>query len=316
MFRTTIATCATLAVLATSGAVSAQTYPVDTVTLITHSSPGGGSDVFLREMSMFLAPILGATVIVENVTGGSGANAMADLAQSPPDGSRFYATTPTFIYTSLLSEPEFTYNDMMPLVNFFSDPEVIFTAADSEYQTLEDVIEAARNDRGRWGAANPASLERQALEQLKTATGVEAGIVTHDGGGDMMINVLNGSLQIGVGEVQELRSQLEAGEIRLLATFTADRLDNYPDLPTVAESGYDVVVRKFRGLAAPVGTPDDVIAAWETAAQAVLANPEYQAIYEANNLRAEYIPHAEYVAFMQTFADETAGFLKENGIIE
>jgi putative tricarboxylic transport membrane protein len=316
MFRTTIATCATLAVLATSGAVSAQTYPVDTVTLITHSSPGGGSDVFLREMSKFLAPILGATVIVENVTGGSGANAMADLAQSPPDGSRFYATTPTFIYTSLLSEPEFTYNDMMPLVNFFSDPEVIFTAADSEYQTLEDVIEAARNDRGRWGAANPASLERQALEQLKTATGVEAGIVTHDGGGDMMINVLNGSLQIGVGEVQELRSQLEAGEIRLLATFTADRLDNYPDLPTVAESGYDVVVRKFRGLAAPVGTPDDVIAAWETAAQAVLANPEYQAIYEANNLRAEYIPHAEYVTFMQTFADETAGFLKENGIIE
>lgn len=181
MFRNTITACAMAAAVAMAGSATAQQYPVDTVTLITHSSPGGGSDVFLREMSNYLAPILGANVIVENVKGGSGAKAMADLAQAPADGSRFYATTPTFIYTSLLSDPEYTYSDLMPLVNFFIDPEVIFTAAGSEFETLEQVIDAARADRGRWGAANPASLERQALEQLKTAAGVEAGIVTHEG---------------------------------------------------------------------------------------------------------------------------------------
>jgi putative tricarboxylic transport membrane protein len=316
MFRNTITACAMAAAVAMAGSATAQQYPVDTVTLITHSSPGGGSDVFLREMSNYLAPILGANVIVENVKGGSGAKAMADLAQAPADGSRFYATTPTFIYTSLLSDPEYTYSDLMPLVNFFIDPEVIFTAAGSEFETLEQVIDAARADRGRWGAANPASLERQALEQLKTAAGVEAGIVTHEGGGDMMINVLNGTLEIGVGEVQELKSQLEAGKIRLLATFSGQRLDQYPDMPTVQELGYDVVVRKFRGLAAPMGTPDNIIAAWETAAQAVLADPEYKAKYEANNLRPEFIAHAEYVEFIQTFANETEGFLKDNGIIE
>ena len=297
-------------------ATHAQEYPVDTVTLVTHSSPGGGSDVFLRELSRYLAPYLGANVVVENVSGGSGAKAMAQLAQAPADGSTFYATTPTFIYTSLLSDPEYKYTDLEPLVNFFIDPEVIYTSAKSEFKTLEDVIQYARDGRGQWGAANPASLERQALEQLKAASGVNAAVVTHEGGGDMMINVLNGTLQIGVGEVQEIQSQIEAGELRLLATFSDKRLDAFPDLPTVQESGYDVVVRKFRGLAGPKGLPDDVVAAWEAATQKVLADPKYKEAYEGANLRAEFIPHADYVKFIETFGAETEGFLKQTGVIE
>ena len=297
-------------------AAQAQEYPVDTVTLVTHSSPGGGSDVFLRELSRYLSPYLGANVIVENVSGGSGAKAMAQLAQAPADGSMFYATTPTFIYTSLLSDPEYKYTDLEPLVNFFIDPEVIYTSAKSEFKTLEDVIQYARDGRGQWGAANPASLERQALEQLKAASGVNAAVVTHEGGGDMMINVLNGTLQIGVGEVQEIQSQIEAGELRLLATFSDKRLDAFPDLPTVKESGYAVVVRKFRGLAGPKGLPADVIAAWEAATQKVLADPKYKEAYEGANLRAEFMPHADYVKFIETFGTETGDFLKKTGVIE
>jgi putative tricarboxylic transport membrane protein len=297
-------------------AAQAQEYPVDTVTLVTHSSPGGGSDVFLRELSRYLSPYLGANVIVENVSGGSGAKAMAQLAQAPADGSMFYATTPTFIYTSLLSDPEYKYTDLEPLVNFFIDPEVIYTSAKGEFKTLEDVIQYARDGRGQWGAANPASLERQALEQLKAAAGVNAAVVTHEGGGDMMINVLNGTLQIGVGEVQEIQSQIEAGELRLLATFSDKRLDAFPDLPTVKEAGYDVVVRKFRGLAGPKGLPDDVIAAWEAATQKVLADPKYKEAYEGANLRAEFMPHADYVTFIDTFGKETDAFLKKTGVIE
>ena len=302
--------------LLTSTMAQAQEYPVDTVTLVTHSSPGGGSDVFLRELARFLGPALGANVVVENVTGGSGANAIADLAQAPADGSRLYATTPTFIYTSLLSELEYGYDDLEPLVNVFADPEVIFTAADSPYQTLEDAIQHARDDRGTWGAANPASLERQSLEMLKTATGVDAAVVTHEGGGDLMINVLNGTLDIGVGEIQELAGQLEAGEIRLLATLTEDPIEAYPDLPTVQSLGYDVAVRKFRGLAGPQGLPEDVIAAWERAIPEVLANPEYQAVYEANSLRPDFIPHDEYQTFITGFAGETEQFLRDTGVIQ
>lgn len=299
-----------------AGATQAQDYPLDTVTLITHSSPGGGSDVFLREMARVLGPVLGATVVVENVSGGSGATAMARMATSPADGSTFYATTPTFIYTTLLSEPEYGYDDLEPLVNFFIDPEVLFASAKGPYKTLEDVMAHAREGRGRWGAANPASLERESLELLKAAAGVDTAIVTHEGGGDMMINVLNGTLDMGVGEIQELKGQIEAGEIILLASLTDERIDGFPDIPTVKESGYDVAVRKFRGLAGPKGLPADVIAAWETAVPKLLELPEYKALYEPNSLRAAFIPHAEYQAFIDDFAKDTAAFLRSTGVIE
>lgn len=315
--RVNFKTAAFAAGLAFAGThVSAQDYPVDTVTLVTHSSVGGGSDVFLRELAKYLGPALGANVVVDNVKGGSGANAMAHLAASPADGSVLYATTPTFIYTSLLSNPEATYKDLEPLVNVFSDPEVIYTSADSDFKNLGDVIDKAKDTRGTWGAANPASLERQLLEQLKTAAGVDAAVVTHEGGGDMMINVLNGTLDIGVGEVQELASQLEAGQVRILATFTQDRLEAYPDVETVSEAGYDIVARKFRGLAGPKGLSEDVIAAWEKAIPQLLENPEYKAAYTKASLRPEYIPHDEYGEFIQSFANETESFLKESGVIQ
>lgn len=315
MHKILTAAVGTVAIMATATA-AAEGYPVDTVTLITHSSPGGGSDVFLRELAKHLAPQLGVDVVVDNVKGGSGAKAMAYMASAPADGSVFYATTPTFIYTSLMSAPENTYMDLEPLVNVFVDPEVLYTSADSPFQSLDDVIAEAKAGNGTWGASSPASLERQALEQLKVAAGVEASIVTHDGGGDLLINVLNGTLQIGVGEVQEMQSQLEAGEIKLLATFSGERLDNYPDLPTVKELGYDVEVRKFRGLAAPKGVPEDVIAMWETAIPALLDSPDYKAAYEPANLRATFMPHADYVTFINDFAGETETFLKETGVIE
>lgn len=293
-----------------------QTYPVDTVTIITHSSPGGGSDVFLRELSRYLAPELGVNIVIRNVSGGSGAMALAELARSPADGSTFYATTPTYIYTSLLSRPPYGYRDVDPLVNMFTDPELIYTAADGPFRSLGDVLEKARASRGAWGAANPASLERQALERLKAVTGVNAAVISHDGGGDLLINVLNRTLDIGVGEAQELGAQLEAGKLRLLATFSDRRLARFPEVPTVAELGHEVVVRKFRGFASPAGLPAEVIRHWERAIPAVLANPRYQAAYAEDNLRPDFLDHAAYTRFIGEFAAETAAYLRGAGIIE
>src|SRR6478735_6008759 len=153
-------------------------YPHKVVTLVTHSSPGGGSDVFLREMAKHLPKYIKATFIIENVQGGSGARAVSRLATAPADGSVFYATTPTYIYTSLLSKTQHGYKDVEPLANFFTDSEVIYTRADGPYKTLKDVIDKAQSSRGRWGAANPASLERQAAEQLKKAAGVSPAVVS------------------------------------------------------------------------------------------------------------------------------------------
>src|SRR5512138_1271370 len=306
---------AAIAALSTLTGACTSSNRTTVVTLITHSSPGGGSDVFLRSMAPHLSRIMQETMIVENVEGGSGAKAMAQLARAKPDGSELYATTPTFIYTSLLSKPAASYRDLEPLVNMFYDPEVLFTAADSPYKTIKDVVDHARNGQGRWGAANPASLERQTMERLKQKAGVSPAIATFEGGGDMLINVLNHTLDMGVGELQEMRGQLDAGKIRLLGVVGDERMAQFPDVQTIKEQGIDLSVRKFRGLAGPKGLPRDLITKWETAVRTLLDDPEYKKLYLADGLQPGFMPHDEYVAFMSTFGDDTAAFLKESGVI-
>jgi tripartite-type tricarboxylate transporter receptor subunit TctC len=299
------------------GAAQAQdAYPVPTVKLITHSSPGGGTDVYLRELLPYLQPYMDTTLVVENVTGGSGAKAMSFVASAEPDGGTFYGTTPTYVYTSLLSTPQATYKDLEPLVNLFNDPEVVYTAVDSPYQSLQDVIAAAKSDRGKWGAANPASLEREILEEVKSKTGANATIVTFEGGGDMQINVLNHTLDIGVGEIGEIRAQLDAKKLRLLAVVGDKRLDQFPDLKTAKEQGIDVAATKFRGLAGPKGMPAEVIAAWEAAIPKLLEDPKYKKIYTDNALQPNFMKHDDYVKFIAKFGGDTEAFLKQSGVIQ
>ncbi len=292
-------------------------YPHDLVTIITHSSPGGGSDVLARGMAEYLSDVFGGIdVVVENVVGGSGASAVAEVATAPAHGSVLYATTPTYIFTSLMADLSYTYEDLDPLVNYFSDPQVLYTYADAPFDTLQDVFDHAEEDRSAWGASSPGSLERITLEQLKRLSGVDAAIVTSEGGGDTMLNILNETLDMAQGEVQELLPQIEAGELKLLAVFTEERLEEFPDVPTVQESGLDLVVTKFRGLASPEGLPEDIISLWEEAIPRILDDPEFQEWYSTRNLIPKFIPHEEYVEFINSFADENREFLIEVGVIQ
>lgn len=300
-------------------AAQAQTpYPHSRVTLVTHSSAGGGSDVFLRELAKHLGPIMGTTFVVENVTGGSGARAIAHVAKAKPDGSVLYATTPTYIQTTLLSKPDVGYDALQPLAILFQDPEIVFTRTDAPWKSLTEVIEHARRNPGkaRWGAANPASLERIALERMARKADVKVAVVPHEGGGDMMINVLNGTLDIGVGEMQEIAGQLAAGKVRLVAVLGDRRLAQLPNLPTAREQGVDLAVRKFRGLAGPKGIPDDIARHWDEAIKRVMELPAYKESYTKNDLVPTVMTRREAIAFTQDFVGEITQSMREFGLVK
>jgi tripartite-type tricarboxylate transporter receptor subunit TctC len=292
-------------------------YPVRTVTLVTHSAPGGGSDVFLRELIKHLQPVMGVNFAVENVRGGAGARAVARVAQARPDGSMFYATTPTYIQTTLLSRPEFGYDALDPLAIVFLDPQVVYTRVESPFRTLAEAVAHAKANPGRqkWGAASPASLERIALERLNRLTGARAVVVSHDGGGDLMINVLNGTLDLGIGEIQELRAQLDANLIRLLGVLTDERLPDFPDLATAREQGVDLVVTKFRGFAGPKGIPDAIAAIWYDALRRVLASPAYREQHARDSLVPALKGREEARRFTASFAAEVERDLRELGML-
>jgi putative tricarboxylic transport membrane protein len=314
-----VAALAGLALLAPSPlpAQAQRVYPQSRVTLVTHSSPGGGSDVFLRELARHLGPQMGVTFTVENVSGGSGARAMALVARGKPDGSIFYATTPTYIQTTLLSKPEFGYTALEPVAIVFEDPEVVFTRAAGPFRSLGDVIAHARGNPGkaRWGAATPTSMERIALEQMARKAQLKVPVVPHEGGGDLMINVLNGTLDIGVGEMQELQGQLQAGKLRILAVLSERRIARLPEVPTAKEQGVDLVVRKFRGLAAPKGVSPAAAQALEAGLRKVLDDPAYRKTYTDENLVPVMLGHADAVRFTDAFAREITQTFRELGLV-
>lgn len=291
----------------------AQKYPQSTVVLVTHSKAGGGTDVFLREMTKYLPKYMGTQFAVENVTGGSGAKAIAKIAGSPADGSIFYGTTPTYIITSLLSKPSKTFEDMDGIINVFSDPQTVYVAANSPYKNLAEATAAAKKNpmSVKFGVTTPGSLDRQVMEKYKKITGVKSPVITHDGGGELLLSVLNGTVDVAIGELQELAAQLEAGKVRIITTYTEKRLDTLPEIKTAKKQGIDLVVRKFRGLAGPKNTPDSIKQLWKTGIENALQDPEFKKWYSAQSLIPMVLVGADYDKFLKEFSEEQKVFFAE-----
>lgn len=291
-------------------------YPVQTVRLVTHSSPGGGMDVFLRKIGQHLGPIMGVHFVVESVTGSGGAAAMAAVANGPKDGSVFYGSTPTHIITSLLSKPSVTYEDMEPIVNLFSDPQTVYVLADSPYQTLSDIVEDAKKNPSSIvvSVSTPGSLDRQVMEEFQGLTDTSMIVLTHDGGGDALLSVLNGTASVGLSEIAELRGQMEAGKVRIIATYTDERVPGIGNVPTAKEQGYDLVVSKFRGIAGAKGLSQDIVAAWEDGVSKLMEDEEFRAWYESEGIQNAYQTQAEAAAEREKFTVSLQEFFEKYGI--
>ena len=202
---------------------------------------------------------MGVDFVVENVRGGSGAKAMAALATAPADGSIFYGTTPTFINTSILSDVEYTYEDLEPLVNVFFDPQIVYTRADSPFNSLAEVIDNAKQNPGQqsWGVSTPGSLDRQVMEKLKAHHRHRPGD-RHPRGRRRSPDQraerhprCRRRRDPGAARPDRRRRGQAAGELH---QGSARHLPRSADR---TEQGIDLVVDKFRGLAGPKGLPDE-----------------------------------------------------------
>lgn len=289
-------------------------YPHSRVTLVTDAKPGDRDDLLLRDFAKFLGSAMGVSFEVENM---GGATAMAYVAKAPPDGSVFYATTPTYIQTSIMSKPAIGYDALEPIANVFQDPEVIFTRADSPLRSLKEAFDQARKNSGKskWGAGT-SPLERGALEQIARKENLKVTVVPNTDRANIMTNVLKGTFDIGVGEVHEVEALLQAGKIRILATLTHNRLPFLPDVPTTHEQGVNVIIRKFRGLAGPRGIPSSAIVRIESGLTHVLETEPYRSAYSKSGLLPAYMIRAELNNFIADFASELTVTMKEIGLIK
>jgi putative tricarboxylic transport membrane protein len=309
-------------VLGMAGAASAQQnpayppYPHKTVTLITSSGPGGGGDVFLRNLVRFLGPRWGINFVVENVPGSGGANAMRRIVEGPADGSLLYGVSTQHVVVTVLSDPPYKYTDMQPVVNVLFDSPVFYVRADSPFKTFKDVLDYAKANPGKlkFGTGTAASIDRMVVETLKLKTKLDMVVATHDSGGQLLINVLGGNVDIGSGDAQEVASQVEAGKVRLVAAVMDQRLTNFPDVPTAREQGADVTATGWRGFVVKKGTPPEITQAWEKAMKLILEDPEYKAFYIKNHGIPGYLDAKGYDALTNKFAADLDAFFREVGL--
>lgn len=308
-------------VLAFAGAAFAQNgdyppYPHKTVTLITSSGPGGGGDVFLRNLVKYLGPRWGINFVVENVAGSGGANAMRRIVEGPADGSLLYGVSTQHVVVSVLSNPPYSYTDMQPVVNVLYDAPIFYVRADSPFKTLQDVVKYAKDNPGKlkFGAGTAASIDRMVVETFKARTGLDMVVATHDSGGQLVLSVLSGAVDIGSGDAQDIQAQVAEGKMRIIAAVMDERLANYPDVPTAKEQGVDVTAIGWRGFVVKKGTPPEITEAWEKAMKLILDDPEYKAFYAKNNGSYGYLTAAQFDDLTNKFAAELDAFFTEMGL--
>lgn len=244
-----------------TGIAVAGNYPDKAIEMVAWASPGGGSDRMCRAFAQAAGEVFGNKVYVVNKKGGGGAVGMSYVQSRPADGYTILGVTNNLVFTPL-SKPDFKYSskDFEAIIMWGFDPKVIAVGTTTPYQTIEDLVAAAKKAPGniKFGLFGTGTDDHIISVMLGQEAGVEFGYVPFDSGGEQLAAMLGGHVAAMVTEYQEVASQVDAGKVRILATATGQRLDSLPDVPTMKEKGWDVVVPKFRGLVVKNGVPDDV----------------------------------------------------------
>jgi putative tricarboxylic transport membrane protein len=244
-----------------AGIAAAQGYPDKPIEMVAWASPGGGSDRMCRAFAQAASEVFGQEVYVINKAGGGGAVGMSYVQSKPADGYTILGVTNNLVFTPL-SKPDFKYShkDFESIIMWGFDPKVIAVGTATPYKTIEDLVEAAKKDPGniKFALFGTGTDDHIISVMLGKEAGVKFGYVPFDSGGEQLAAMLGGHVAAMVTEFQEVATQVEAGKVRILATATGQRLDSLPDVPTLKEKGWDVVVPKFRGLVVKKGVPPGV----------------------------------------------------------
>lgn len=286
----------------TLGAFAQDAWPSKPITMIIGFSAGGSTDIGARMVGTALEQQLGVPVVAENRTGGSGQVGYNAMLASAPDGYTFSTTSASAIVGPIdpnIQAP-YTKDSFAPIARIVFDPNVIVVRADSPWQTLEDVLDAARAAPGtvtisQVGPTGGDALMRVLLEEASDAK--FATVSYPDGATTVTTALLAGDLNVMVANVGDVVEFEEAGQVRTLGVASEVRSPFLENVPTLAEQGYDVVVGSSRGFAFPAGTPAEVVTKLSDAIGQVMQSPEFVAQMEAASLQAAYMNAAEYKAF-------------------
>ena len=283
----------TLALAASTAAFAQSAKPIR---LIVPYAPGGPLDVTARALAEQVKDSLG-TVIVENKPGAGGNIGSDYVAKATPDGSviGLAAVATHAINPWLFSKmPYDAARDFAPITQMVRVPNVLVmnadTAARLKINTLADLIAYAKRNPGQlnYGSGGNGSAGHLAGEMFKQGAGVFAVHIPYNGANPAQLALLSGQVDFNIDNLASAAANIKAGKLKALAVTTAKRSPMLPGVPAMAETLKGFEVDTWWGLAAPAGTPKDVIDKLNTAFTAALKSPETQQRFAM--LMAEPVP--------------------------
>ncbi len=275
-----------------SGEAPASDFPEKDITLIVPWSAGGGTDTIARALAKSAPEYLGVNVNVVNRTGGTGSVGMQAAANARPDGYTVGLITFNLSTYRLQGLSDLSYRDFQLLQLLNQSPGALSVRADSEFETLGDVIEFAKANPGEVtvGHAGAGSAWHLSAAALATEYDLTFNYVPFDGAAPTRSALLGGHIDVATSGIDEMLQLYEAGEVRILAVNNVERHPRFPDVPTVEEAGYpiDDPVLDWRGLGIPKGVPEDRMEILEEGFKAMFDDQEFQDFCEEVGLVLVY----------------------------
>lgn len=298
------------------GAMAAEKYPSHEIQLIIPNPPGGFVDIAVRLMSDNLAKILGVPVVITNRSGAGGASGTTYLVKSKPDGYTIgaVASADVVLIPATLPSVPYKYTDMDPICKFAISPSAVYCKADAPWKTIEDLIADAKKRPGKltYGATTQ-SISYLQMEGFMAAAGFNMLHIPLQGVGQTTTRILGGNLDIGISSMAPLVGQFKAGTLRPLMLISPDRIQEFSQIPTMKEKGYENPLDLYAGFLLPLGTPKPIKDVLEKALEKAIKEPSLKSKLENVSLELDYLPATAYAKEIQEDYKRVVNFLKTSG---
>jgi tripartite-type tricarboxylate transporter receptor subunit TctC len=275
--RNFIAGCAALSLTAKAGEALAQSGPLTRI--IFPFAAGGSGDALCRVVAQHLGPSLDRNVIVENRTGGDGLIGIKSVKGATSDGSTILVTTGPTMYLLPMTEltPSFdTHRDFVPVSLLARFEFAVATSPDIDARDFTQFVAWLKANPGKatFGVPSSGTIPHFIGSKLEQALGVPMTRVAYRGSAPILNDLIGGHLPFGITTLADLAAQHRAGGVKILAVTGAARSPFLPEVPTLKESGVDLVADAWYGMWLPAGSPPAFARQLSEAVAAALAKPE------------------------------------------
>jgi putative tricarboxylic transport membrane protein len=291
-------------------------FPSKPIEVVTHSGAGGGTDITARMMMVHAPGVLGTELVVANRVGGGGAAALAYAAGRPRDGHTILLITQTHLLTMLQGKSPVKYEELVALARATADPQILMVGKASPVKSAQELLSAGKSRKLKVGVTHVGSIDHLTLIGFARKAGLDMPTaVPFRGGGDIVINVVSGNLDIGMLNYAEAESQIRAGEVRPLMVLSSKRVKVLPDVPAAKELGIDAEYSTVRGFVALRGTPEERLKALEDGLVKAMQGQMYATYIETSGQAPDsVVPRGPWQAQLDAMHKEAAAELKALGM--